>query len=144
MGEKTLALIKPDAMAAGHAGKIIDTVIDDGFRIIGLKQVRLTRERAAAFYAVHTGRPFYDKLVEYMSSGPIIALALDADDAIGRWRRLMGATDPARAAPGTIRRLFGISEPGAKLQKNAVHGSDSTANANVEIRFFFSPEELVR
>ena len=132
---RTLAIIKPDAVAAGNAGKIIAHLEGAGFRIVAMKMVHLSREQAGEFYAVHRERPFYGELVEFMTSGPAIPLALEADDAVARYRETIGATDPAEAAEGTIRRLYAESKG-----RNAVHGSDSDENAAVEIRFFFGDE----
>jgi len=126
-------MIKPDAMKNGHAGAIIDRIIKEGFRIVALKQTQLSAEKAGEFYAVHKERPFYGELVEFMSSGPIIAAILEKKNAVTSFRDLIGATNPAQAAEGTIRKLFATS-----LGENAVHGSDSDANAIIEGNFFFS------
>ena len=126
-------MLKPDAIENGHAGKIIDKIIDAGFRIVAMKYTRLTQETAGKFYAIHKERPFYNDLVKYMSSGPIIAAILERDNAVEHFRNLIGATDPAQAAPGTIRNLFARS-----IDANAVHGSDSDENAAIEGNFFFS------
>lgn len=135
--EQTLSLIKPDAVAASHVGAIIDRFEQKGLRIAAIKKTRLTKEQAGQFYAVHKDRPFYANLTEFMSSGPIIALVLDGDDAIAKNRAIMGATDPKEAAPGTIRADFAQSKT-----QNAVHGSDSPASAKEEIAFFFKPNEI--
>ncbi|HEV2150691.1 MAG TPA: nucleoside-diphosphate kinase [Longimicrobiaceae bacterium] len=132
---RTLAIIKPDAVAAGNAGKIIAHLEGAGFRIVAMKMVHLDREQAGEFYAVHRERPFYGELVEFMTSGPSIPMALEADDAVARYRETIGATDPAEAAEGTIRRLYAESKG-----RNAVHGSDSDENAANEIRFFFGDD----
>lgn len=132
---RTLAIIKPDAVAAGNAGKIIAHLEGAGFRIVAMKMVHLSREQAGEFYAVHRERPFYGELVEFMTSGPAIPIALEGDDAVARYRETIGATDPAEAAEGTIRRLYAESKG-----RNAVHGSDSDENAATEIRFFFGDE----
>lgn len=132
---RTLAIIKPDAVAAGNAGKIIAHLEGAGFRIVAMKMVHLSREQAGEFYAVHRERPFYGELVEFMTSGPSIPLALEADDAVAKYRETIGATDPAEAAEGTIRRLYAESKG-----RNAVHGSDSDENAATEIRFFFGDD----
>jgi nucleoside-diphosphate kinase len=132
---RTLAIIKPDAVAAGNAGKIIAHLEGAGFRIVAMKMVHLSREQAGEFYAVHRERPFYGELVEFMTSGPAIPIALEGDDAVAKYRETIGATDPAEAAEGTIRRLYAESKG-----RNAVHGSDSDENAAVEIRFFFGDE----
>lgn len=132
---RTLAIIKPDAVAAGNAGKIIAHLEGAGFRIVAMKMVHLSREQAGEFYAVHRERPFYGELVEFMTSGPAIPLALEADDAVTKYRETIGATDPAEAADGTIRKLYAESKG-----RNAVHGSDSDENAATEIRFFFGDD----
>ena len=126
-------MIKPDGIANGHAGAILDKIIKAGFRIVAMKYLKLTPERAGQFYAIHAARPFYNDLVKYMSSGPIIAAILEKSNAVEDFRTLIGATDPAKAAPGTIRNLFAKS-----IDANAVHGSDSDANADIEANFFFS------
>lgn len=136
-GSLTFAMIKPDAVAAGNAGKILAHIESTGFAIRAMRQVRLTEVEAQAFYAVHRERPFYGELVEFMSSGPAVALTLEAPGAVAAWREAIGATDPAEAADGTIRRLFAESKG-----RNAVHGSDSDANALREIAFFFPEREL--
>jgi len=135
-GNKTFTMIKPEAVAAGHAGKIIDMITDSGFRIVALKLTRLSREEAGTFYAVHRERPFYGELVEYMASGPIFAAILEKDNAVEDFRKLVGATDPAQAEEGTIRKQYAESKA-----KNAVHGSDSDENAEIEGNFFFSGRE---
>ncbi len=132
---RTLAIIKPDAVAAGNAGKIIAHLEGAGFRIVAMKMEHLTSERAGEFYAVHRERPFYGELVEFMTSGPAIPIALESDDAVTKYRETIGATDPAEAAEGTIRKLYAESKG-----RNAVHGSDSDENAAAEIRFFFGDE----
>ena len=135
--ERTLAIIKPEAVAAGLAGKILARLEAEVFRILGLKQIQLTKAQAMSFYQVHAGRPFYESLTSYMASGPVIPVALERDRAIERLRALMGATNPQEAAPGTLRKDFGQS-----IEQNAIHGSDSPASAAVEIPFFFSTCEL--
>lgn len=135
---RTFAMIKPDAVQAGNAGKIIAHVQQAGFRIVGMKLTQISRQQAEKFYEVHAARPFYGELVEFMSSGPSVVLALDADNAVGKWRETIGATDPAEAAEGTIRKLYAESKG-----KNAVHGSDADETAAAEIAFFFSGTELV-
>lgn len=132
---RTLAIIKPDAVAAGNAGKIIAHLEGAGFRIVAMKMVHMSSEQAGEFYAVHRERPFYGELVEFMTSGPAIPIALESGDAVARYRETIGATDPAEAAEGTIRRLYAESKG-----RNAVHGSDSDENAATEIRFFFGDE----
>ncbi len=131
-------MIKPDAMNNGHAGAILDQIIKAGFRIVALKQVKLTKEQAGAFYEVHKERPFYGELVEFMSSGPIIAAILEKDNAVADFRKLIGATDPSKADEGTIRKLFATS-----VGENAIHGSDSDENALIEGRFFFNQFEMI-
>lgn len=135
--ERTLALIKPDAIHARNAGKILDMIEQSGLEIVAMRQVRLTAELAARFYAVHRGKPFYEGLVEFMSSGPTIAMVLRGEDAIARWRDLMGTTDSSEAAEGTIRNLYGTN-----VRRNATHGSDAPETARKEIAFFFSEFEL--
>jgi nucleoside-diphosphate kinase len=135
--ERTLAIIKPDAVAAGHTGPIINRIEAAGFRIRAMRMVRLTRPQAEGFYAVHRERPFFGQLAQFMSSGPAIVLALDAPDAISRWRTVMGATNPANADAGTIRKEFGTS-----IERNATHGSDAPETAAFEIGFFFPAMEL--
>jgi len=129
-------MIKPDAMKSGHAGAIIDRIIKEGFRVVSLKMTSLSVEKAGEFYAVHKERPFYGELVEFMSSGSIIAAILEKNDAVAAFRKLIGATNPAQAAEGTIRKLFAAS-----LGENAIHGSDSDENARIEGDFFFSALE---
>ncbi|MEO8087778.1 MAG: nucleoside-diphosphate kinase [Bacteroidota bacterium] len=136
MSNKTFTMIKPDGIANGHAGAILDKIIKAGFRIVAMKYMQLTPERAGQFYDVHKERPFYNDLIKYMSSGPIIAAVLEKSNAVEDFRTLIGATDPAKAAPGTIRNLFAKS-----IDANAVHGSDSDANADVEANFYFSQFE---
>jgi nucleoside-diphosphate kinase len=126
-------MIKPDAMKKGHAGAILDKIIKAGFKIIALKQTKLTADTAGEFYAIHKERPFYGELVEFMSSGVIIAAILEKENAVADFRTLIGATDPAKAEERTIRKLFASS-----VGENAVHGSDSDENAKIEGDFFFS------
>jgi nucleoside-diphosphate kinase len=133
MSNRTFTMIKPDAMKNGHAGAILDKIIKSGFRIVALKLTNLSKEKAGEFYAVHKERPFYGELVQFMSSGPIIAAILEKDQAVAEFRKLIGATDPAKADEGTIRKLFATS-----VGENAVHGSDSDENAAIEGSFFFS------
>jgi nucleoside-diphosphate kinase len=135
--ERTLAIIKPDAVARKATGQIVARIEAAGFTILAAKLVRLSRDDARGFYAVHRERPFYDSLCAFMTQGPCLPLVLEADEAIQRWRDLMGATDPAKAAPGTIRRDFATS-----IEANAVHGSDSPATAAIEIPYFFASLEL--
>ena len=136
--ERTLSIVKPDAVAAGHLGAILDQIEQSGLRIVAIKMLLLTRERAQAFYAVHKERPFYDSLVEFMSSGPILVATLEADDAIARYRKLMGATNPEQADPGTLRARFATN-----VERNACHGSDGPDSAREEVSFFFAPDDLV-
>lgn len=136
--ERTLAIIKPDALRRGLAPEILRRIEAAAFRICALGLKRLTRAQAEAFYEVHKERPFFPSLCEYMSSGPVIVAVLEGDRAVLRWRELMGATDPAQAAPGTIRRDFGTS-----VEQNAVHGSDGPETAAREIAFFFPGIELL-
>jgi nucleoside-diphosphate kinase len=136
-GTQTFAMLKPDAVSSGKAGAILAHIEKAGFAFRAMRMVRLTRAEAEAFYAVHAERPFYGELVEFMSSGPVVALALEAPNAVQAWRDAIGATDPAEAAEGTIRKLFAESKG-----KNAVHGSDSDENAAREIAFFFPEREL--
>lgn len=133
---RTFTMIKPDAVADGHSGAILKMIEEAGFRLAALKMVKLTKDQAGAFYAVHKERPFYDSLCDYMSSGHIIAAILEKDNAVADFRELIGATNPEEAAEGTIRKLFAIS-----LQRNAVHGSDSDENAEIEGNFYFSELE---
>lgn len=134
---KTLGIVKPDAVAGGKAGKILAHLEQAGFVVRAAKLVRLTRAEAEAFYAVHRGRPFYDGLVEFMTSGPCLPMALERDDAVAQMRAAIGATDPAEAAQGTIRKLYAESKG-----RNAIHASDSDENAAREIAFFFAEGEL--
>jgi len=133
MSKQTFTMIKPDAMKNGHAGAIIDRIIKEGFKVVALKLTKLSAEKAGEFYAIHKERPFYGELVQFMSSGPIIAAILEKENAVASFRDLIGATNPAQAAEGTIRKLFATS-----VGENAVHGSDSDANAIIEGNFFFS------
>jgi nucleoside-diphosphate kinase len=130
--ERTLAIIKPDAVKAKYSGKIIDRIEQEGFTVVALKKMQLSNAQAEAFYAVHKERPFFRELVDFMISGPVIVLALEKDNAVKAWRDLMGATNPAQADAGTIRKQFGAS-----VGENATHGSDSVENARIEVKFFF-------
>jgi nucleoside-diphosphate kinase len=132
MSEKTLAIIKPDAVKKRVIGRIIQRIEDEGFNILGLKMLKLSLEEAKKFYAVHKDNPFYEGLSDFMSSGPIVVLLLEGEQVIKHWREVMGATNPAEARPGTLRREFGFS-----IERNAVHGSDSPQTAEAEIKFFF-------
>ena len=136
MSNITITMIKPEAVEAGYTGAILNKIEKSGFRIVSLKKVILSKERAGQFYEVHRERPFYGELVEYMSSGPIIAAILEKDNAVVDFRELIGATDPSEAKEGTIRQEFAESKG-----KNAVHGSDSNENANIEADFHFSLDE---
>ena len=133
---RTFTMIKPDAVANGHAGKIIDHITQAGFRIVALKYTRLSTEMAGNFYGIHRERPFFGELVSFMTSGPIYAAILEKDNAVEDFRKLIGATDPQKAEPGTIRNLYAKS-----IDANAIHGSDSDENAEIEGNFFFSQFE---
>lgn len=137
--QQTLAIVKPDAVAKGVVGKILTRIEEAGFKILAAKLVHLTDAQARGFYIVHRERPFYDSLAAFMTQGPCLVLVLEAEGAIQRWRDLMGATNPAHAAPGTIRREFASS-----IEANAVHGSDSPESAAFEIGYFFSALEIHR
>ena len=132
MVEKTLAIIKPDAVKKKLIGKIIQRIEEEGFEIVHLKMAHLTVEKAQGFYIVHKDKPFYGSLTKFMSSGPIVVMELDRENAIGQWRQVMGATDPAQAKPGTLRHEYGFS-----VERNAVHGSDVPETAAWEIKYFF-------
>lgn len=136
MSNLTFTMVKPEAVEAGNTGAILNKIENAGFRVVAMKKVLLSKERAGEFYAVHSERPFYGELVDYMSSGPIIAAILEKDNAVLDFRTLIGATDPSVAAEGTIRAVFAESKA-----KNAVHGSDSDENALIEADFHFSKEE---
>lgn len=138
MSNRTFTMIKPDAMKKGYAGLILDRFIKEGYKIVALKMTKLSSDKAGEFYAVHKERPFYGELVQYMSSGAIIAAILEKNNAVADFRTLIGATDPAKAAEGTIRKLYA-----ANVGENAVHGSDSDENAKLEGDFFFSVLEKV-
>ena len=133
MSNRTFTMIKPDSFRNGHSGAILDRIIKEGFKIKALKMVKLSAEKAGEFYAVHKERPFYGELVAFMSSGPIIAAILEKENAVESFRTLIGATNPAQAAEGTIRKMFATS-----VGENAVHGSDSNENAAIEGAFFFA------
>lgn len=136
--ERTLAILKPDCLRKNLQGEVLAKIQKAGFRVMSIKQVRLTRETAGGFYAVHKGRPFYEGLVEFMSGGPCVPIALEKVNAVADFRNLIGATDPAQASPGTIRKLYADSKG-----ENIVHGSDSPENGRLEISFFFSESELL-
>ncbi|HRE42228.1 MAG TPA: nucleoside-diphosphate kinase [Ignavibacteria bacterium] len=137
--QKTLCIIKPDAVKKNVQGSIIQMILDNGFKISAMKLIQLSEEQAKKFYEVHKERPFYGELVNFMISGPVIPIALEKDNAVADWRKLIGATDPAEADAGTIRKLFANSK-----SENAVHGSDSEENGIIETNFFFKPEEFVK
>ena len=136
--ERTFAIIKPDAVAARQAGEILAIVEKAGFRILALRMTRLTEQQAQGFYAVHAEKPFFAGLVKFMTEGPIVVMALERDDAIRKWRETMGATNPANAAEGTLRKRFATS-----IERNCVHGSDAPETAETELRFFFSTADLL-
>ena len=136
--ERTFAIIKPDAVARGLTGKILARIEEAGFSIRGMRLQHLTKREAEGFYAVHRERPFFGALTDFMSSGPCVPLALEAPDAIAKWRALMGATDPAKADPGTLRRDFGSS-----IERNATHGSDASETAAFELGYFFRGMEII-
>ena len=136
--ERTLAIIKPDAMARGLADKILARIRREGFKVVVQKTAALSKKQAEGFYAVHRGKPFFEPLTDFMSSGKVVVLVLEGENAIARWREVMGATDPAKAAPGTLRREFGTS-----VQNNCTHGSDAPDTAAFEIGYFFSAHELL-
>ena len=138
MGNKTLAIIKPDAVKDNNIGEIITMFKNAGFKIKAMKMVKLTKESAEGFYEVHRERPFFGELVEYMTSGPCVPIALEKDNAVEDYRKLIGATDPTKADEGTVRKLYGSS-----IEANAVHGSDSDENAVIEIAHFFTRKELL-
>ena len=138
MSNRTFTIVKPDSVRKGNFGKIISRIEAEGFRILGLKKVALSQRQAEGFYAVHSARPFFNDLVKYMTSGPVYVAALERDGAVAHLRQIMGATDPAKADAGTIRKDFGES-----IEQNAIHGSDSDENAAIEIAFFFAQSELL-
>ena len=137
--ERTLAIIKPDAVAARHTGRILQRVEEAGFQIRAMRMLHLSAPEAEGFYAVHRDRPFFGSLTKFMSSGPVVVMALEAADAIRKWRTLMGATDPAKAEAGTLRKEFGRS-----IENNATHGSDAPETAAFELGYFFAGIDLVR
>jgi nucleoside-diphosphate kinase len=138
MSNLTFGIIKPDATRAGKFGAILQKVVESGFKVRGMKLIHMTTKEAEGFYAVHSARPFFGELTEFMSSGACVVLALEKENAVPAWRELMGATNPAEAADGTLRKMFATS-----IGENAVHGSDSDENAAIEIAYFFSKLELV-
>lgn len=136
--ERTFAIIKPDAFAAGYTGKILSRIYEEGFKVVGLKKLFLSKAEAEGFYHVHKERPFFGELTDFMSGAPCVVMVLEAEDAVKKWRDLMGATNPAEATEGTLRKEFGAS-----IGENAVHGSDAAETASFEIGFFFSGLELL-
>jgi nucleoside-diphosphate kinase len=136
--ERTLSIIKPDAVGAGQAGNILAMIEEAGFKILALRMTRLTQPQAEEFYAVHRGKPFFDGLVKFVTEGPVIVMALEREDAIRKLREVMGATNPAHAAEGTIRKRFA-----ANIERNCVHGSDAPETAQTELWFFFSTADLI-
>ncbi len=137
--QRTLAIVKPDAVANHATGDIIRTIEESGFRIIGIKMLHLKKAQAQGFYAVHVGKPFFDSLVQFMTEGPVVVMALEKEEAIASWRKLMGATNPANAEEGTIRKKHATS-----IERNAVHGSDAEDTARFELSFFFAGYELAK
>lgn len=138
LSERTLAILKPDCVRKNLQGEVLARIQKAGFKVLGFKMIRLSKQTAGAFYAVHKGRPFYDELVSFMSSGPCVPIALEKNNAVNDFRTLIGATDPREAAEGTIRKLYADSKG-----ENIVHGSDSVENGRIEVAFFFSESELV-
>jgi nucleoside-diphosphate kinase len=138
MSNRTFTIIKPDSVRKNNFGKIISRIEEQGFKVLGVKKIALSQRQAEAFYAVHSARPFFASLVEYMTSGPVFVAALERDGAVAHLRQIMGATDPTKADAGTLRKDFGES-----IEQNAIHGSDSDDNAKNEIAFFFAESELV-
>jgi nucleoside-diphosphate kinase len=136
--ERTFSIIKPDAVAAGHAGAILAAIQESGFKILGLRLTRLSEAQARGFYAVHRERPFFEGLVKFMTEGPILVMALEREDAVAKLREIMGATNPANAAEGTIRKRFA-----ANIERNAIHGSDAPETAAAELAFFFATADLI-
>ena len=135
--ERTFSIIKPDAVAAGNAGKILAHLEGEGFRIVGLRMLKMSQDEAEGFYAVHKERPFFGSLVKFMTEGPVVVMALEREDAVKKLREVMGATNPANAAEGTIRKLFASS-----IERNSIHGSDAPETAAVELAYFFRSIEL--
>ena len=136
--EKTFAIIKPDAVAAGHAGAILALIERNGFKVLAMRMARLSRAEAEGFYAVHRERPFFGELVEFMTEGPVVLLALERENAVAKWREVMGATDPAKADEGTVRKLYGTN-----VGRNATHGSDSPENGGIGLAWFFRASEMI-
>ncbi len=135
--QRTFSIIKPDAVASGKAGKVLAVIEDAGFKVLGLRMVRLSQQQAETFYAVHRERPFFNGLVKFMVEGPVIVMALEREDAVAKLREIMGATNPANAAEGTIRKLYAES-----IERNAIHGSDAPETAEAELQFFFTKLDL--
>jgi len=133
MTERTLGIIKPDGVERGLTGKVLARIEQEGFLIRGMKMIRMSKEQAEGFYAVHAGKPFFGSVTEFMSSGPCVVMVLEGEDAVKRYRELMGSTNPAEASPNTLRKLYAVN-----IERNVVHGSDSPANAEKEIGYFFS------
>ena len=136
-GNRTYTMIKPTAMRKGYMGAIMNKIAEGGFKIIAAKMTKLSKEEAEAFYGIHRGRPFFEELTSFMSSGPIMAMAIEKENAVESYRNFIGATNPAEAAEGTIRKLYGTN-----IGENAIHGSDSDENAAIEIKFFFTDREI--
>lgn len=136
--QQTFAILKPDAVASGHTGQILSLIEHAGFRIRGMKMIRLSKQQAEGFYEVHKERPFFGGLVTFMTEGPVVVMVLEREDAIKRWREVMGATNPEKAEEGTVRKKFAKN-----IERNAVHGSDAPETAAIEIPFFFSVSELL-
>ena len=137
--ETTLAIIKPDSYRDGNSGKIIDRIISEGFTIKDMKQIHMTKEKAEGFYEVHKERPFYGELTDFMSSGKCVVISLERDNAVAKWREVIGATNPEEAEEGTVRKMYAKN-----LGQNAVHGSDSDENGKIEVSYFFAECELIR
>ena len=135
--QRTFSIIKPDAVSTGKAGRILSLLEDNGFRIVALRMVKLTQPQAEGFYAVHRERPFFGSLVKFMTEGPVIVMALEREDAVKKLREVMGATNPANAAEGTVRKLYAES-----IERNAIHGSDAPETAEQELKYFFTTQEL--
>jgi len=138
MMERTLGIIKPDGVARKLTGEVLERIQKEGFTIRALKMIRMSKKQAEGFYAVHIDKPFFESVTDFMSSGPCVVMVLEEDEAVSRYRELMGSTDPGKAAEGTIRNLYGTN-----IERNVVHGSDSRENGEKEIRYFFSELELV-
>ncbi len=138
MSQRTFGIVKPDAFAAGHSGKIIDEILNNGFKIVGMKVMRLTKSQAEGFYYVHKERPFFNDLVAFMTEGPVVAMVLERENAIAEWRKLMGTTNPEQADEGTLRKRFGSG-----IERNATHGSDAVETAAFEVSYFFNAMEIM-